>query len=89
MTWMPLSDFFPTFLPLREATPFAPQVRNQASYSANGSPPAPGMADSSMKRSLGQVEDLLRRVMAGGENQALNRTINKFLVDITPYLEQS
>lgn len=89
MSWMPLSEFFPTLFPLREATPFAPQVGNQASYSVKGSAPVPGMADSSMKKSLGQVEDLLRRVMADGENQVLNRTINKFLVDITPYLEES
>jgi negative regulator of replication initiation len=74
--------------PLTEATPFSPQVGTQASYSVNRSAGV-GASNTPMKKTLGQVEDLLRRVMAAENNQALNRTINQFLVDITPYLEDS
>lgn len=73
---------------VREATPFAPQVGTQASYSVKRSTSV-GMGATPMKQTLKEVEDLLRRVMAGENNQALNRTINQFLVDITPYLEES
>lgn len=73
---------------IREATPFAPQVGAQASYSVKRSTSV-GMGATPTKQTLKEVEDLLRRVMAGENNQALNRTINQFLVDITPYLEES
>jgi hypothetical protein len=72
---------------LREATPFSPQAGSQASLSVNRNASV-GMDDTPMKKTLGQVEDLLRRVMTTEDNQALNRVINKFLVDITPYLDQ-
>lgn len=72
--------------PIREATPFSPQVGTQASYSLKTSSNVSSGTTPS-KKTLQEVEDLLRRVMAGENNQALNRTINQFLVDITPYLE--
>lgn len=72
--------------PIREATPFAPQAGTQGSYSMQRSSSVSAGATPT-KKTLQQVEDLLRRAMAAENNQALNRTINKFLVDITPYLE--
>jgi len=72
---------------IREATPFAPQVGTQASMSVRTRSGLPA-GSTPLKQTLRQVEDLLRRAMASEDNQALNRTINQFLVDITPYLEQ-
>ncbi len=64
------------FFPIAEATPFSSQ-----SVSTGGT-----MADSAAKDNLEVIEDLLHKIMAAQDNQQLNKIINKFLVDITPFM---
>jgi hypothetical protein len=66
------------FFPIAEATPFSSQ---SVSINAGST-----MADSASKDNLEFVEDLLHKIMAAQDNQQLNKIINKFLVDITPFM---
>lgn len=67
---------------LEEATPFTSQKTSMSVSSGSK------FTDTPAGGSLETVEDLLHKIMAGGESQQLNKIINKFLVDITPFMDQ-
>lgn len=72
------------FFGLREATPFSAQ----ASYSVNTMGQAQLGNQAGSRDSLRKVEELLRQVLVsetGGPPAA--RIINKFLVDMAPYMD--
>ena len=66
---------------IREATPFAAGQANPMGQAKMGGTASHGSLDS--------IEDMLRKVMAAGDaNPELIKIINKFLVDITPFMDE-
>lgn len=68
------------FFPIAEATPFSSQTTTMSKMS--NAPTMGGAAGGSLEA----VEDLLHKIMATETDQELNKIINKFLVDITPFM---